>query len=159
MVLSLRRATDQDYEALCGLLGELDSLHREALPQVFRKPEGPARTKDYISHLLAEENGVVFVAERDGEVIGFVQAAVQEARAIPIMVPRCYVVIGDLVVKDGLRRLGVGRLLAEKAHQWAVSKGASQIELNVWEFNQGAIAFYEKLGYSAASRRMWKALG
>ncbi|MEG3839889.1 hypothetical protein [Microcoleus sp. herbarium14] len=29
----------------------------------------------------------------------------------------------------------------------------TQIELGVWEFNEGAIAFYEKLGYETAYRK------
>jgi GNAT superfamily N-acetyltransferase len=47
----------------------------------------------------------------------------------------------------------------ERAHAWALDKGINQIQLNVWEFNEGAIAFYEKLGYTVASRTMWKSLG
>jgi len=46
----------------------------------------------------------------------------------------------------------------EEAHQWVLGKGATQIELIVWEFNEGAIAFYEKLGYETAYRKMWKSL-
>ena len=29
----------------------------------------------------------------------------------------------------------------------------TQIELGVWEFNEGAIAFYEKLGYETAYQK------
>lgn len=39
---------------------------------------------------------------------------------------------------------------------WAVSKCASSIELNVYEFNQEAISFYEGLGYKTLSRKMNK---
>jgi ribosomal protein S18 acetylase RimI-like enzyme len=33
------------------------------------------------------------------------------------------------------------------------------IELNVWEFNRGAMAFYRQLGYRTTSRKMSKRLG
>ncbi len=46
----------------------------------------------------------------------------------------------------------------ETVHNWAVSKGATAIELMVFEFNQNAIAFYRDLGYDTLSRRMVKPL-
>jgi ribosomal protein S18 acetylase RimI-like enzyme len=47
----------------------------------------------------------------------------------------------------------------EHAHRWALDKKVRHVELNVWEFNKEAIAFYDKLGYETANRRMWKSLG
>jgi hypothetical protein len=40
------------------------------------------------------------------------------------------------------------------AQAWAIAKGATSVELNVFEFNQKAIAFYEGLGYQTLSRKM-----
>jgi len=37
-------------------------------------------------------------------------------------------------------------------------QGVKEVELNVWEFNQDAISFYEKLGYTTVSRKMWRSL-
>jgi ribosomal protein S18 acetylase RimI-like enzyme len=34
----------------------------------------------------------------------------------------------------------------------------AEVELTVWEFNEDAIAFYEKLGYTTILKRLWKAL-
>ena len=158
MKFSVREATPEDYEGLCKVFAEADALHREALPHLFRKPDGPARTREYISGILADENTALFAAEREGELIGLVHILLREAPDIPIMVPRRYAVIDSLAVKEGSRRSGIGRALMERAHQWARDQGAIQVELNVWEFNEGAIAFYEKLGYSTASRKMCRSL-
>ena len=46
----------------------------------------------------------------------------------------------------------------EAAEAWARQQGATRLVLNVWEFNTGALSFYESLGYNAFSRNMWKAL-
>jgi ribosomal protein S18 acetylase RimI-like enzyme len=40
------------------------------------------------------------------------------------------------------------------AQRWATERGLREIELNVWEFNQSAIAFYEALGYVTERRKM-----
>jgi ribosomal protein S18 acetylase RimI-like enzyme len=66
--------------------------------------------------------------------------------------------IDNLAVRKGFRRAGIGRALMEKAHEWALAKGVDIIELNVWEFNQGAIEFYHGLGYETASRKMSRRL-
>lgn len=158
MNFSIREATQGDYEGLCDVFAEVDTLHRKALPHVFREPDGPARTKEYISGLIANEDVSLFVAEREGQIIGLVQTIIRQAPDIPIMVARQYAMIGDLVVRKRFRRSGVGQSLVEGAHQWALDKGVAQVELSVWEFNKEAIAFYEKLGYRTASRRMWNFL-
>jgi len=158
MEVSIREANQEDYEGLCEVFAEVDALHREALPHVFRQPDEPARTKEFISGIVADEDAALLVAENDGEIVGLVQILIREAPDIPIMVPRRYGVIDNLAVKKGVRRSGVGRALIERAHRWAWDKGATQVELYVWEFNKEAITFYEKLGYRTASRKMWRVL-
>jgi diamine N-acetyltransferase len=46
----------------------------------------------------------------------------------------------------------------DKVHEWAIAKGATAIELNVYEFNKTAISFYQRLGYETLSRKMSKVL-
>lgn len=158
MDFSIRQANREDYEELCEVFAEIDTLHREALPDVYRAPDGPARSEEYITSIMADQNAALFVAQSDRRIVGLVEISLREAPDISIMVPRRYARIGTLVVKEGFRRAGVGRELMEKAHQWARAKGADQVELSVWEFNEGAIAFYERLGYTTAIRRMRRAL-
>ncbi|MGB3480000.1 MAG: GNAT family N-acetyltransferase, partial [bacterium] len=87
-----------------------------------------------------------------------VHIGIRTAPYIDIMVPRHYVVIDKMVVLDVHRGKGVGKMLMKKAHEWISSKEIKHIELHVWEFNQSAIKFYEKLGYTTASRKMWQLL-
>jgi len=158
MALIIREATPFDYENLCELFDEADKLHRDHLSERFQEPKGPARDKEFILGLLADQTVEVFVVERDGKLLGLVQAAVKDAPPMSIFVPRCYVVVDTLVVKEGFRQQGIGEKLMDKVHHWAISKGADDVELNVYEFNQGAIAFYRQLGYETISQKMSKSL-
>jgi hypothetical protein len=45
-----------------------------------------------------------------------------------------------------------------KAHDWAIIKGAKLVELNVYDFKEAALAFYEMLGYKTYSRQLSKLL-
>jgi len=60
------------------------------------------------------------------------------------------------VVKSGFQNHGIGRILMDKMQEWATAKGATSIELHVYEFNETAVSFYERLGYQTFSRKMSK---
>ncbi len=62
-------------------------------------------------------------------------------------------------MRSGFQYHGIGRRLMDEAQAWASARGATSIELNVYEFNEDAIAFYERLGYRTLSRKMSKELG
>lgn len=158
MELVIREATLLDYENLCELFDEADKLHRDHLSERLQEPKGPARDKGFILDLLADQSVGLFVVESDGKLLGLVQAAVKVAPPMSIFVPRCYVIVDTLVVKEDFRQQGIGQKLMDKVHHWAISKGASDVELNVYEFNKEANAFYQKLGYETISRKMSKSL-
>jgi ribosomal protein S18 acetylase RimI-like enzyme len=158
MELVIREATPFDYENLGELFDEADKLHRDHLADRFQKPKGPARDKAFILGLLADRTVEIFVVEGNGKLLGLVQAAVKDSPPLSIFVPRCYVVVDTLVVKEDFRQQGIGQKLMDKVHQWAISRGASEVELNVYEFNQEAMAFYRQLGYETISQKMSKPL-
>lgn len=85
-------------------------------------------------------------------------ASLVRAPDAPALVPRRYLLVNTLAVREDRRRSGVGRSLMVSAQSWGRGRGATEVELNVWGFNRGAIAFYEALGYDTAQRRMRKAL-
>lgn len=158
MEVSIRRATACDYNALCGLFDEVDALHRDNLPHLFQKPKGPVREHDYYLELIADENVGLFVAEVGDKLVGFAHAVIRDTPAIPVFVPRRYAIVDSIGVKSEFQRHGIGQRLMDAIHEWAIANGATAIELNVYEFNKTAIAFYERLGYDTVSRRMSKVL-
>lgn len=156
MKATIRPARSDDYEGICALLSGVDALHRAALPEVFCEPDGPARTREYVSQLLADDEVALLVAEEKGELVGLVHVLKRKSRPIPLLVRRRFAVIDTLVVAEKCRRRGVGRALMGAAHQWARWRGLDRVELTVWEFNRAAVAFYESLGYTTARRKMWQ---
>lgn len=52
----------------------------------------------------------------------------------------------DLCVDEHYRHLGVGHQLFEQAEKLAKEKGASRLDLMVWDFNHSTIDFYRQ-GY------------
>jgi ribosomal protein S18 acetylase RimI-like enzyme len=158
MEINVRKATAKDYNSLCELFNEIDTLHRDNLPYIFQKPNGAAREKDYYLGLIADENVALLVAEAGGNLVGFVHAIVRDTPAFPVFVPQRYVIVDGIVVKLGFQNHGTGKVLMDKMQEWAIARGATSIELNVYEFNETAISFYERLGYQTFSRKMSKEL-
>lgn len=154
MNMVIRKATTRDYDGLCAIIAEVDKLHRDNLPCMFQEPDGPVRDKDFILGSIADETVGLFVAEFEGQLVGFVHVLVREALDIPIFVPRRYAVIDNLAVRRDFQRTGIGRALMGEAHDWAMAQGSNTVELNVYEFNESAIAFYCRLGYKPVSRKM-----
>jgi len=107
---------------------------------------------------LNNDQAAIFFAEYNGLVAGFINVLIREAPAYPLLVPRRYGVVDTLVVRPAFQRTGVGRALMNRGEAWAASQGVSEVELNVYEFNLGAQAFYRHLGYTTYSRKMSKKL-
>jgi predicted N-acetyltransferase YhbS len=80
----------------------------------------PAEVEERITALLSNvENQVALVACAGGDVLGWIEASiVRRLQAAP------YAVIGGLVVKDGVRSLGVGKRLCAEVEEWSRNKGA-----------------------------------
>lgn len=136
--IKIREATMNDYEVLYEIFEEGDIYHQQALPHIFKKPDGSVRTKEFISSIISDENEILFVAELNDTMIGVIHIRISEAPYIDIMVPRRYAVIDNIVVLNAYRGKGVGKMLIKKAHEWISNKEIKHIELHVWEFNQSA---------------------
>ena len=156
MEISVRKGAADDYNSLCEVFDEGDALHRDNLPHIFQKPSSVAREQNYYLGLVADENVALLVAEADEKLVGFVHAIVRDTPAMPIFVPRRYAIVDGLAVKSGFQNRGIGKFLIDKMQEWAIARGATSIELNVYEFNVTAISFYEGLGYQSFTRKMRK---
>jgi ribosomal-protein-alanine N-acetyltransferase len=93
-------------------------------------------------------NAVVVVAEQtSGELAGFVIAHVERSA----MKLRGYVVTLD--VAENRRRQGLAERLMREVEARIEAAGAQSMELHVFTGNEGAIRFYERLGYVRIARR------
>jgi GNAT superfamily N-acetyltransferase len=140
------------------LFDQIDLLHRESLPEIFVKPEGRPREKDYFQDLLQQPDVGFYIAEEQDQTIGFVHVIVRDSPPIPFFALRRYAVVDSAVVRKDYQGMGVGRKLMETAHEWARESGAKSVEINVYDFNEDAISFYGRLGYKSYSRKMRKSL-
>ena len=158
MPVRIRAATANDIPNLAALQVEINDFHVAALPHIFRRVGADAQTEAFLRPLVYGEGTYLFVAEESGHLAGYVALRLVDAPDTPIHVPRRWVSIDTVVVAQACRRRGVGAMLVEHVHSWAKDRGVDYVDLTVFEFNDAAKAFYEKLGYFTVSRRMGRVL-
>jgi ribosomal protein S18 acetylase RimI-like enzyme len=166
---TLRRARPDDHPAIARILSQGHDEHAAALPWLFRATSAPFPAS-YLAELLADPRALVLVAVVDaGEpdakasggtttVGGYAIALLRDAPDIPPLLPRRFLYLEDLGVDRHLQRRGLGRSLVEGCVAWGRDLGATALELNVFDFNQGAIRFYERLGLRSLHQQMHRAL-
>ena len=70
------------------------------------------------------------------------------------MVPFTSLYIDDLCVDEAARGLHLGEKLFARAREEAKRRGCYEVTLNVWEGNDGARRFYEKMGMKVKETQM-----
>lgn len=154
----IRPARTEDYADFGRLYLEVNDLHAGALPDVFQATGHPPFEEGEFCRMLETNAQALFMAVEDGTAVGFVNVGLREALPLEILAPRIFAVIDSIGVSARFRKAGIGQALMERAERWGREHGASSVELNVFEFNQGAIAFYKRQGYTDLSRKMSKRL-
>jgi len=156
--LAVRAATPADYDAICTLARELDRVHGDNLPGRFRRHDGPARTRSYVEGLIADDDTFLAVAELDGRLVGIINSGLGDTHDIPVKVARKFLRVRGIVVDPSFRHRGIGRALFDAATAWAGRRGAVEVQLTVYEFNETAQAFFAGLGFTPLSRRLTRPL-
>ncbi len=150
----IRKAQNIDAEGVLRLLEQIAALHHEGRPDIF-KANSKKYTKEEFDNILMDDKRPVFVAvDEENAVLGYAFCMVMEQKEQGPFYAYQLLYIDDFCVDQNVRGQNIGRKLFEAVKMHAHEKGVRNIELNVWEFNEGAIRFYEKCGFTIQRRRM-----
>ena len=142
----VRSAVERDIPAIMELLLQVNMVHHEGRPDLFKGPVTKYGEDELRAILADRENTPVFVCVDDGDrVLGHGFCVMQHAGG-RLMEEHDTLYIDDICVSEEIRGRGVGRELYEHILQYARDRGCYNVTLNVWSCNPGAMAFYEKLG-------------
>ena len=149
----VRRATETDLPRINELRRQVNELHVQGKPEVF-KPGFGEELQQYLYTLFGRETCTILVADTDGEIAGFAILSRIERAENPYRKAICYLDVDELCVDAAHRRQGVGRALMAAVSEEARAQGIDRVELNMWEFNEEALRFYEALGFRTYRRYM-----
>ena len=112
-------------------------------------PDAEKVMRRFLADLSSSSHSCLFVAEMDGEVVGFLSGELREGS--PAFKPKTWAAVEDIYVVPDHRSLGVGRALFEESRKWARHRGAAGVSLQVATGNTRARKFYEALGFREVS--------
>jgi ribosomal protein S18 acetylase RimI-like enzyme len=143
----IRRAKEADLQTVGKLGALLVRAHFAFDPQRFMAP-GTALEESYARFLrtqMKEPDVVIFVAEQDQKIVGYVYAELEPRNWKELREPAGF--IHDVVVDESNQRSGIGAALVEAASDWLRDRGAPRIMLWTAEQNSAAQRLFSRLGF------------
>lgn len=141
-MITIRTATQADLSVLLefeqGIVG-------------FERPFNPTLKPDPISYydigeLIDAENAEVVVAQDDDLIIASGYA--KEVIAAEYISPRKHCFLGFMYVRPEYRGRGINKLVMDNLTTWSRERGLTEMRLQVYSENTGAIRAYEKVGFT-----------
>lgn len=154
MEISVRKAESRDIPKLSELLSEVLELHAKIRPDIFLS--GSTKyTASELADILANDQTPVFVAvDENNTVRGYVFCQIKRQPFSTNMKDFKTLFIDDLCIDESCRGAHIGTKLFDFALGYAKEEGCYDLTLNVWEGNDGARAFYEKMGMFVKETQM-----
>jgi len=147
----IRKASTDDFEALCSLYRKLDQYHVEISPGNFKAFDEPVRPKELLLAKIYDADQVLFVAEHDTQLVGFSDAQLSSNPPYPMFKPRDFVLIDNIYVDPEMRGSGLATRLLAAVKERTRQKGLDAIQLKVYSGNLAATRFYEREGFARFS--------
>ena len=143
----VRRATPADLPGIGRLGALLVKEHYDFDTRRFlaARPETQAGYASFISTQLEDADVAVLVADDNGDVIGYVYAAVEGYDYMALRGPAG--VLHDIIVDPEYRGRGVGRLLLDAALEFFRSRGIPRVVLSTAERNETAQRLFAGKGF------------
>jgi ribosomal protein S18 acetylase RimI-like enzyme len=153
--MEIRRATASEAGIVAQLNREVQQLHAEALPHLFKPPSGAAFPPDAFARLVADEDIQILIGWLGDTPVGYVYAEfVRRAEnAFRHALQLCY--IQQISVDRPYHRRGYGEQLIGAVVELARARGVARIELDVWAFNHNARGFFARQGFAVFNERMY----
>lgn len=149
----VRYAKKDELLRINEMRAEVNELHVNGRPDIFR-PGFRTELQQRIYEVFDSDKADIIVAECGGTLCGFAMVEYIDRPESAYGNARSFYHIEEFGVDEAFRRMGVASAIVEFCKGEAKAKGYNRIELDVWEFNDGAIQFYKSAGFQTYRRLM-----
>jgi ribosomal protein S18 acetylase RimI-like enzyme len=153
MDIIVRYAQREDLPQVNQLREMVSQVHVNGRPDVFR-PGFCDELKEHVFRRFENEDSDIIVAVAEDKIVGFASVEYVKKPLSPYNLARSFYHIEEFGVDPACRRMGVASALIEFSKNEATQKGFGKIELDMWDFNESALAFYEAVGFKTFRRYM-----
>lgn len=151
--MQVRFAMENELDRINELRRQVNDIHVAGKPDVF-KPGFSKELRDHIYTIWNDPEQKIVITLKDGVICGFAVLHHIRRPENPFMYERDFLDIDEFCVDEDHRRQGIASAMIDFIRLHAKEEGFHRIELNMWEFNRDALAFYEAAGFSTYRRYM-----
>lgn len=152
--MNIRRAENKDIERIMELLKQVLTIHANIRPDIFIEGTTKYTTKE-LEEIIKDDNRPIYVAtDSEDVVVGYAFCIKKNQPFSTNMVPFESLFIDDLCVDQNIRGKHIGQKLFEHVKEEAKKMGCYEVTLNVWEGNDTARNFYDKMGMKPKETQM-----
>ncbi len=151
----IRQAGKADIDGLLALLHEVLELHAKEYPNIFISGTTKYSREELRQLIEEDEKTMIFVAEEDKKIIGHAFLKLIDNPSTRNTYPSKVLYIDDICVDEAARGKHVAKSLFEEVRKYAEKEGFDRIELNVWDKNTVAKAFYESVSMKPLKTTMY----
>ena len=145
--MNVRRAELRDIPGILNLLVQVDMVHHEGRPDLFKGPATKYNAEE-LKDIIADDKTPVFVCVDDNDfVAGHAFCIEKQVLGDSVLTDIKTLYIDDICVDEDHRRMNIGTMIFEHVRAYAKAHDFYNITLNVWECNPGAGKSYESLGF------------
>ena len=143
---NIRRANQEDIDGILKLLVQVNMVHHEGRPDLFKGPTTKYNAEE-LKEILPDDTRPVFVyVDEAGNVLGHAFCMHKQIKGDSILTDVKTLYIDDICVDEAARGKHVGRKLYDHVIGYAKDNDCYNVTLNVWSCNPGALKFYEAMG-------------
>ena len=154
----VRRANKNDIPRILELLVQVDMVHHNGRPDIFKGPVTKYNAAE-LEEIIADDETPVFVfADENDKVLGHAFCIHKQELNNNVLTDIKTLYIDDICVDETARGKHVGKTLYESVIEYAKENGFYNVTLNVWSCNPGALKFYEAMGLKPQKIGMEKIL-
>lgn len=142
--MKIRKAVKQDIPQIENLLYQVQKVHSDKRPDIFKSGGQKYTTEDLI-HILEDSNKPIYVAEKNDIIEGYAFCIFKQHETTSMTnIKTLY--IDDLCVSENVRGQGIGLEIYNYVLEVAKQSKCYNVTLNVWACNEAAKKFYDKCG-------------
>lgn len=156
--MDIRKAALNDSLLLSALCMDVQQLHAQSHPDLFKTPQSSDFAVSFFEKLFLEDSIYIYIAEEDGQALGYVFFKVVERNETPFLFARRHLLIDQISVRPQAQGRGVGKALLQQVEVAASELGIPRIQLGSWDFNTSAHGFFQQMGYEKRYFEFWKVI-
>ena len=146
MKLTVRKATEKDIPKILDLLVQVDMVHHNGRPDIFKGPATKYDEEELRAVIHNEETPVFVCTDENNIPLGHAFCIHRQVLDDSVLTDIRTLYIDDICVDNDARRKHVGKTLYDYVIAYAKKQGFYNVTLNVWTCNQAAMKFYEAMG-------------